>query len=89
MKSWLKKLSYAVFVLAMSLPMSVSAQEKKSFWAKLVPDNSTALDFVDNSKTFFGQLFEDTKQTGKALIDGGKDVISDTGDTIKSLTSGD
>ena len=89
MKSWPNKVCCAVFVLAMSLPMVAHAEEKKSFWAKLVPDNSSAFDFVDDGKTFFGQLFEDTKQTGKALIDGGKDVLEGTGDTIKSLTSGD
>jgi len=87
MKSWSKKLSCAVFILTMSLPMSASAEEKKSFWAKLVPDNSSAFDFVDNGKTFFGQLFADSKKTGKALINSGKDVVEGTGDTIKSLTT--
>lgn len=89
MKSWSKKLSCAAFILAMSLPINASAEEKKSFWAKLVPDNSSAFDFVDNGKTFFGQLFEDSKKTGKALINSGKDVVEGTSDTIKSLTTGD
>lgn len=89
MKSWSKKLSCAAFILAMSLPINASAEEKKSFWAKLVPDNSSAFDFVDNGKTFFGQLFEDSKKTGKSLINSGKDVVEGTSDTIKSLTTGD
>lgn len=82
MKSWL-----AIIVLIITIPLSAKAEESKGFWASLVPDNSSALTFVDSSKSFFGQLFEDTKSTGKALIDTGKNVIDGTGDTIKSITS--
>ena len=82
MKHWL-----AILLFTLCLPVSALAEEKKSFWAKLVPDNSSAFEFVDNGKAFFGQLFDDGKKTGKTLIDGGKNLIEDTTDTIKSLTS--
>ena len=84
MKQWL-----TIILFTISVPVTAVAEEKKSFWAKLVPDNSSAFEFVDNGKAFFGQLFEDSKDTGKKLIDGGKNVIDDTADTIKSLTSDD
>ena len=89
MKFLANKIRCVALLFALSMPMSANAEETKSFWAKLVPDNSTALDFVDNGKAFFGQLFEDGKQTGKALINTGKDVIDGTGETIKSITTGD
>lgn len=84
MKHWV-----AIFIIAISLPVSASAEENKSFWAKLVPDNSSALDVVDKSKAFFNNLLSDTKQTGKALIEGGKDVLEYTDDTLNSLTKDD
>ena len=79
----------AIILTVLFLPSASFAQESKSFWAKLVPDNSSALDFVDDSKAFFGQLFEDGKDTGSAIIESGKNVIDKTGDTIKSLTGSD
>lgn len=82
MKNWL-----AIALIALIIPVAAQAEEKKSFWAKLVPDNSSALDFLDNTKTFAGNLFEDTKETGKALLNGGMGIIENTGETIKSLTS--
>lgn len=84
MKSWI-----AIILIVTALPVAASAEEKKSFWAKLLPDNSSALTVVDDGKAFFGQLFEDSKQTGKAIVDTGKNVIDSTGKTIKSLTTGD
>lgn len=84
MKSWV-----AIVIIAITLPVAASAEEKKSFWAKLLPDNSSALTVVDDGKAFFGQLFEDSKKTGKAIVDTGKDVIEGTGKTIKSLTTGE
>ena len=89
MKSWANKVGGILFIAAMLLPMHASAEEKKSFWAKLVPDNSSAFDFVDDGKAFFGQLLEDSKETGKALITTGKNAIDSTGETLKSLTKGD
>lgn len=80
MKSWLM-----ILVVSLSLSAPAQAEETKSFWAKLVPDNSSALSFMSNSKSFFGQLVDDTTKTGKSLIDGGIDLIGKTGDTIKSL----
>ena len=80
---------FVAMVIAICLPASVKAEETKGFWASLVPDNSSALGFVENTKSFFGQFFEDSKNTGKTLIDGGIDVIDATGDTIKSITKSD
>ncbi|MGC6517688.1 MAG: hypothetical protein ACON49_06635 [Candidatus Puniceispirillaceae bacterium] len=79
----------SICIIAFLLPANARAEESKGFWASLVPDNSSALGFVDNTKTFFGQLFEDSKATGKAIIDTGADVVEETGNTIKSLTTGD
>lgn len=84
MKSYL----IAIFI-GLATVTAAKAEEKKGFWASLVPDNSSALTIVEGSKDFLGQLLEDSKKTGKALIDGGKDVIENTGDTIKSLTNGE
>lgn len=79
----------AIFFLALALSAPAKAEETKSFWAKLVPDNSSALTLMDNSKSFLGQLLDDTKKTGKGLIDGGMDLINETGETIKSLGDGE
>ena len=79
----------AIFFLSLTLSVPAKAEETKSFWAKLVPDNSSALTLMDNGKSFFGQLFDDTKKTGKSLIDGGMDLINETGETIKSLGDGE
>ena len=81
------KSSLAIMFVVMCVPLSANAEETKGFWASLVPDNSSAFTFVETSKSFFGQLFEDGKTTGKDLMDGGKDLIDTTGDTIKSITS--
>ena len=78
----------AIFIVLATSSLA-KAEEKKGFWASLVPDNSSALSIVEGGKNFFGQLLEDSKDTGKALIDGGKNVIENTGDTIKSLTDGE
>lgn len=78
----------AIFIVLATSSMA-KAEEKKGFWASLVPDNSSALSIVEGGKSFLGQLLEDSKDTGKALIDGGKNVIENTGDTIKSLTDGE
>ena len=78
-----------IFFLALALSAPAKAEETKSFWAKLVPDNSSALTLMDNSKSFLGQLLDDTKKTGKSLIDGGMDLINETGETIKSLGYGE
>lgn len=78
----------AIFIVLATSSMA-KAEEKKGFWASLVPDNSSALSIVEGGKNFLGQLLEDSKDTGKALIDGGKNVIENTGDTIKSLTDGE
>ena len=80
MKQWL-----AILTITLALPSAALAEEKKSFWAKLVPDNSSALEFIDGGKEFAGQLFEDTKSTGQSLFSGGMNLIKKTGDTIKSL----
>lgn len=79
----------AIFFLALALSAPAKAEETKSFWAKLVPDNSSALTLMDNSKSFLGQLLDDTQKTGKSLIDGGMDLINETGETIKSLGDGE
>lgn len=84
MKNWL-----AVFIIAMCLPLSAQAEEEKGFWASLVPDNSSALTIMEDGKAFFGQLFEDSKDTGKVIIEGGKNIVTGTGDVIKSITSSD
>ena len=82
--------TYLMAILIVLATSSVAkAEEKKGFWASLVPDNSSALSIVEGGKSFLGQLLEDSKDTGKALIDGGKNVIENTGDTIKSLTDGE
>lgn len=78
----------AIFIVLATSSLA-KAEEKKGFWASLVPDNSSALAIVEGGKNFLGQLLEDSKDTGKALIDGGKNVIENTGDTIKSLTDGE
>lgn len=78
----------AIFIVIAASSMA-KAEEKKGFWASLVPDNSSALKFVEGGKSFLGQLFEDGKDTGKVIIDTGKDMIESTGETIKSLTNGD
>ena len=78
----------AIFIVLATSSLA-KAEEKKGFWASLVPDNSSALSIVEGGKSFLGQLLEDSKDTGKALIDGGKNVIENTGDTIKSLTDGE
>ena len=78
----------AIFIV-LATSSFAKAEEKKGFWASLVPDNSSALSIVEGGKNFLGQLLEDSKDTGKALIDGGKNVIENTGDTIKSLTDGE
>lgn len=78
----------AIFIVLATSSVA-KAEEKKGFWASLVPDNSSALSIVEGGKSFLGQLLEDSKDTGKALIDGGKNVIENTGDTIKSLTDGE
>lgn len=78
----------AIFIVLATSSLA-KAEEKKGFWASLVPDNSSALSIVEGGKNFLGQLLEDSKDTGKALIDGGKNVIENTGDTIKSLTNGE
>jgi len=78
----------AIFIVLATSSLA-KAEEKKGFWASLVPDNSSALSIVEGGKNFLGQLLEDSKDTGKALIDGGKNVIENTGDTIKSLTDGE
>ena len=78
----------AIFIVLATSSLA-KAEEKKGFWASLVPDNSSALSIVEGGKNFLGQLLEDSKDTGKALIDGGKKVIENTGDTIKSLTDGE
>lgn len=84
MKSW-----FAIFITAIFLPSAALAEESKSFWAKLLPDNSSALDFVDDGKAFLGQLLKDGKDTGQTLIESGKGIIDKTGETIKSLTGAD
>ena len=78
----------AIFIVLATSSLA-KAEEKKGFWASLVPDNSSALSIVEGGKSFLGQLLEDSKDTGKAIIDGGKNVIENTGDTIKSLTDGE
>ena len=78
----------AIFIVLATSSVA-KAEEKKGFWASLVPDNSSALSIVEGGKSFLGQLLEDSKDTGKAIIDGGKNVIENTGDTIKSLTDGE
>ena len=78
----------AIFIVLATSSLA-KAEEKKGFWASLVPDNSSALSIVEGGKNFLGQLLEDSKDTGKALIDGGKNVIENTSDTIKSLTDGE
>lgn len=78
----------AIFIVLATSSLA-KTEEKKGFWASLVPDNSSALSIVEGGKNFLGQLLEDSKDTGKALIDGGKNVIENTGDTIKSLTDGE
>ena len=84
MKNWL-----AVFIIAMCLPLSAKAEEEKGFWASLVPDNSSALTIMEDGKAFFAQLFEDGKDTGKVIIEGGKNIVTGTGDVIKSIISSD
>ena len=74
-----------ISIILFALSGTAQADEKKGFWASLVPDNSSALDFVDTGKSFFGQLFEDSKNTGKSLFNSGKTMIENTGETIKSL----
>ena len=90
--SIMKKLIALIFV-CLWMPLAAVAQEdgtqKKGFWESLVPDNSSAIEFVDQSKNFFGQLFEDTKDTGKVLLDGGKSIIGSTADKVKEITTGD
>ena len=78
----------AIFIVIATSTMA-KAEEKKGFWASLVPDNSSALTIVEGGKSFFGQLFEDGKDTGKVILNTGKDVIESTGETIKSLTNGE
>lgn len=82
MKNWL-----AIALIALTIPVAAQAEETKSFWAKLVPDNSSALNFLDDTKTFAGNLLGDTKETGKALFNGGMGLLQETGETIKLLTS--
>lgn len=84
MKSWI-----AIIFISVMVPFTAHAEEEKGFWASLVPDNSSAIGFVESGKAFFGQLFEDGKDTGKVMIDTGKELIDSTGETIKSITSGD
>lgn len=88
----MKKL-IALLVICFWMPFSAMAEEegakKKGFWASLVPDNSSAIEFVDQSKSFFGKLFEDTKDTGKTLLDGGKSIIDTTADKVKDITTGE
>ena len=83
----------AVLCVCFWMPLAAFADEngtqKKGFWASLVPDNSSAIEFVDQSKTFFGKLFEDTKDTGKTILDGGKSIIDTTADKVKDITSGE
>lgn len=80
---------FAVILFVLAVPFSAMAEEEKGFWASLVPDNSSAIEFVESSKSFFGQLFKDTKDTGSDLIEGGKNIIESTGDKVKSLTGND
>ena len=83
----------ALLFVCLWMPLSALAEEdvakEKGFWESLVPDNSSAIEFVDKSKVFFGQLFDDTKDTGKTLIDGGKSLIDTTTEKVKDITSGD
>lgn len=78
----------AIFIVIASSAMT-KAEEKKGFWASLVPDNSSAIGIVEGGKSFLGQLLEDGKDTGKIIIDGGRNMIESTGETIKSLTNGE
>ena len=75
------------------LPLSAMAADedtkKKGFWESLVPDNSSAITIVNKGKSFFGQLFEDTKDTGKTLLDGGKSIVNTTTDKVKDITTGE
>ena len=79
----------AMFFLSLTLSVPANAEETKSFWAKLVPDNSSAITLIENSKSSLGQLLDDTKKTSADLIDGGMDLIGKTGETIKSLGDGE
>ena len=77
-------------IICLALPSTAIAQEeKKGFWASLVPDNSSAVKVVGAGKDFFAQLFTDTADTGKVLLNKGKEMIDATGETIKSVTDGE
>lgn len=77
-------------IICLALPTAAIAQEeKKGFWASLVPDNSSAVKVIGAGKDFFGQLFTDTADTGKVLLNKGKEMIDATGETIKSVTDGE
>ena len=64
-------------------------RREKGFWASFVPDNSSAVKVIGAGKDFFGQLFTDTADTGKVLLNKGKEMIDATGETIKSVTDGE
>ena len=83
----------AMLFICLCLPLSAMAADEttkeKGFWESLVPDNSSAIGIVDKGKSFFGQLFQDTKDTGKTLLDNGKSIVNSTTDKVKDITSGE
>lgn len=82
------KSKLAILAVVIFMPFAALAEEetKKGFWASLVPDNNTV---VETGKTIFGQIFRDTRDTGKVILEGGKSVITSTGEKIKDLAGGE